>query len=209
MENNTFNDQGKEEQEKQSLTERLLSEAINEVKEALKKIEKLYQKEKDRRNEAKKEKEKEEKEKKDEEKSHAEELAINIINQTKEKNDEEKSDAMVLAINMINRLKFILEDDNGKFFFGGGIMNKIECDENKEILMDNEVRLRKTFKNHTNWSNMRNSKKPVANHLRFIFCKLLNIKKYNGKQVRYGNYTCKKYYIPDCIASNIIIKHNN
>jgi len=120
-----------------------------------------------------------------------------------------ESDAVLLATNMINRLKFILEDDNGKYFYGGGIMNNIECPENKEVLLDNEVRLRKTFKKHPNWSNMRNSQKPVGNHLRFIFCKLLNTKKHNGKQVRYGNYTCKKYYIPECIASNIIIKQDN
>ena len=120
-----------------------------------------------------------------------------------------KSDGVLLATNMINRLKYILEDDDGKYFYGGGIMNNIECLENKEVLLDNEVRLRKTFKNHPNWSNMRNSQKPVANHLRFIFCKLMNTKKHNGKQVRYGNYTCKKYYIPDCIASNVIIKQDN
>ena len=71
--------------------------------------------------------------------------------------------------------------------------------DDKEILEDNESRLRKTFKNHTNWSNMRNSQKPVGNHLRFIFCKLTNKTSHIGHTVRFGNYTCKKYYIPDCI----------
>ena len=52
---------------------------------------------------------------------------------------------------------------------------------------------------------MRNSLKPVGNHLRFIFKKINNTKSHNGQLVRFGNYTCKKYYIPECISANIII----
>ena len=108
-------------------------------------------------------------------------------------------DAILVCKNMINKLKNIHKDDNGYYFYGGTKNNDIECDYNKEVLEDNESRLRKTFKNFSNWSNMRKSQKPVGNHLRFMFCKLTNQKKINGITVKFGVHTCKKYYIPDCI----------
>ena len=114
-------------------------------------------------------------------------------------------DAVLVSKNMINKLKNIHKDDNGYYFYGGTKNNDIECDYNKEILEDNESRLRKTFKNFTNWSNMRKSQKPVGNHLRFIFCKLTNQKSYKGQTIRFGNHTCKKYYIPECISVNLVI----
>lgn len=114
-----------------------------------------------------------------------------------------KSEAILVATNMIKKLKSIHKDDRGFYFYGGTKDNDIECHYNKEILEDNESRLRKTFKNHANWSNMRKSQKPVGNHLRFIFCKITNQKSYAGILVRFGNYTCKKYYIPECISNNI------
>jgi hypothetical protein len=116
-----------------------------------------------------------------------------------------QNDAILITNNMVNRLKGIHKDDKGYYFYGGTKDNDIECDYNKEVLEDNESRLRKTFKNHTNWSNMRNSLKPVGNHLRFMFCKITNQKAYSGITVRFGNYTCKKYYIPECISINIIM----
>jgi hypothetical protein len=111
----------------------------------------------------------------------------------------DESEAVLVATNMINRLKSIHKDCGGYYFYGGTKDNDIECEYNKNVLEDNESRLRRTFKNHSNWSNMRKSQKPVGNHLRFIFCKLTNQKKIEGILVRFGNYTCKKYYIPDCI----------
>ena len=114
-----------------------------------------------------------------------------------------QSEAILVATNMIKRMKNIHKDNKGYYFYGGNIDTNIETTHNKEVLEDNESRLRKTFKNHSNWSNMRNSQKPVGNHLRFIFCKLNNTKKHDGILVRFGNYTCKKYYIPDCISVNI------
>ena len=116
-----------------------------------------------------------------------------------------ESEAIVVATNMLNKMKNIHKDNFGYYFYGGSIDTNIEVDYNKNILEDNESRLRRTFKNHTNWSNMRNSQKPVGNHLRFIFCKLTNQKSYNGQTVRFGNYTCKKYYIPECISVNLVI----
>jgi hypothetical protein len=114
-----------------------------------------------------------------------------------------ESDAIVVATNMLKRFQNIHKDNKGHFFYGGTRDNDIECPYNKDILEDNESRLRKTFKNHSNWSNMRKSQKPVGNHLRFIFCKLTNQKSYGGTLVRFGNYTCRKYYIPDCISVNL------
>lgn len=114
-----------------------------------------------------------------------------------------QSEAILVATNMIKKMKNIHRDTNGFYFYGGTKDNDIECIFNKEVLEDNESRLRKTFKNHSNWSNMRNSIKPVGNHLRFIFKKINNTKSHNGHTIRFGNYTCKKYYIPDCISVNI------
>lgn len=114
-----------------------------------------------------------------------------------------ESEAIVVATNMLNKMKNIHKDNFGYYFYGGSIDTNIEVDYNKNILEDNESRLRRTFKNHTNWSNMRNSQKPVGNHLRFIFCKLTNQKSIKGVLVRFGSYTCKKYYIPDCLSINI------
>lgn len=116
-----------------------------------------------------------------------------------------ESDAILVATNMIKRLQNIHKDKNGLYFYGGTKDNDIECPHNLEVLGDNESRLRKTFKNHTNWSNMRKSQKPVGNHLRFIFCKITNSKSINGVLVRFGNYTCKKYYIPECVSVNLDI----
>jgi hypothetical protein len=117
----------------------------------------------------------------------------------------DETEALLVATNMLNKFQSIHKDKNGLYFYGGTKDNDIECPHNKEVLEDNESRLRRTFKNHTNWSNMRKSQKPVGNHLRFIFCKLTNQKSYNGTTVRFGNYTCKKYYIPECISINIVI----
>ena len=65
-----------------------------------------------------------------------------------------QSEAVLIATNMLKRFKNIHKDDNGLYFYGGTKDNDIECEYNKEILEDNESRLRKTFKNHTNWSNI-------------------------------------------------------
>jgi|TARA_R110001592_G_scaffold61375_2_gene187063 hypothetical protein len=112
-------------------------------------------------------------------------------------------EAVLVSKNMVNRLKNIQQDEGGYYFYGGTQNNDIECDENKSVIEDNEGRLRRTFKNFTNWHNMRKSKKPVGNHLRFIFCKLTNQKKYPNSVVRFGVHTCKKYYIPKCIMSDL------
>tara|TARA_R110002096_G_scaffold4906_4_gene22970 strand:- start:42 stop:407 length:366 start_codon:yes stop_codon:yes gene_type:complete len=111
-----------------------------------------------------------------------------------------ESEAVFISTKMINKMKNIHKDDKGYYFYGGTKNNDIECPENLEVLQDNETRLRKIFKNHHNWSNMRNSQKPVGNHLRFIFSKLTNKKVYPSITVRFGDYTCRKYYLPDCIA---------
>jgi hypothetical protein len=111
-----------------------------------------------------------------------------------------ESEAIFISTKMINKMKNIHKDNNGYYFYGGTKNNDIECPENLEVLEDNETRLRKTFKNHHNWSNMRHSQKPVGNHLRFIFSKLTNKKIYPSITVRFGGHTCRKYYIPECIA---------
>ena len=115
-------------------------------------------------------------------------------------------DGIAVVTNMVKNLDNIQRDSEGKCFFYGGTDNNIECLHNKTILEDNESRLRKTFKNHPNWSNMRHSHKPVANHLRFLFSKITNTKSIKGILVRFGNYTCKKYYIPECITRNLTIE---
>tara|TARA_A100001015_G_scaffold31424_1_gene34998 strand:+ start:617 stop:988 length:372 start_codon:yes stop_codon:yes gene_type:complete len=109
------------------------------------------------------------------------------------------NDAVKVCENMINNMENIHKDDKGYYFYGGTKNNDIECPINREILEDNESRLKKTFKYHHNWSNMRHSQKPVGNHLRFIFCKLTNTKTYKGHTIRFGEYTCKKYYVPECL----------
>jgi len=113
------------------------------------------------------------------------------------------NEAILVSKNIIKKLKNIHEDDKGHYFYGGTQNNDIECEDNRIIIEDNESRLRKTFKNFSNWSNMRKSQKPVGNHLRFIFCRLTNQKKVNGITIKFGLHTCKKYYIPECIMSDI------
>ena len=100
------------------------------------------------------------------------------------------NEAILVSKNIIKKLKNIHEDDKGHYFYGGTQNNDIECDDNRIIIEDNESRLRKTFK-------------PVGNHLRFIFCRLTNQKKVNGITIKFGLHTCKKYYIPECIMSDI------
>jgi hypothetical protein len=112
-------------------------------------------------------------------------------------------DAINVSNNMIRKLKNINKDEGGYYFYGGTKNNDIECDYNKTVLEDNESRLRKTFKNYSNWSNMRKSQKPVGNHLRFIFCRLTNQKKIEAITIKFGLHTCKKYYIPDCLTLDI------
>jgi len=116
-----------------------------------------------------------------------------------------KEDGIQLITNILRKMKSIHDDDKGYYFYGGTKDNDIECAENLLILEDNETRLRKTFKNHRNWSNMRKSQKPVGNHLRFLFSKINETKTHKGICVKFGNYTCKKYYIPDCIKLDICI----
>lgn len=115
-----------------------------------------------------------------------------------------KEDGIKLAVNMLKRMKEIYKDEKGYYFYGGTKGNEIECEHNLEVLGDNESRLRKTFKNHLNWSNMRKSQKPVSNHLRFIFCKINGTKSHIGTTIRIGNYTCKKYYIPLCVSNDLV-----
>ena len=82
------------------------------------------------------------------------------------------NEALKMCENMINNMENIHKDNKGYYFYGGTKNNDIESEKNKIVLEDNESRLKRTFKYHHNWSNMRNSQKPVGNHLRFIFCKL-------------------------------------
>ena len=83
-------------------------------------------------------------------------------------------EALLITSNIINRLKNIYKDDDGYYFYGGTTNDDIECDYNREIILDNESRLRTTFKNHHNWSNMRKSLKPVENTL-WTNCEIRNL----------------------------------
>ena len=110
-----------------------------------------------------------------------------------------KEKSIKLTKKMLSKMVNIFEDEQGEYFYGVINDKNIECEHNLEVLEDNESRLKKTFKNHPNWSNMRKSMKPVGNHLRFMFCKIEEKKTHKGHTIAFGNYTCKKYYIPDCI----------
>ena len=110
-----------------------------------------------------------------------------------------RDDAISLCKNIIIKLENIFEDENGLFFYGGSMMQEIESDYNREIIEDNESRLRRVFKNHSNWSNMRKSQKMVGNYLRWIITTITNKKKIDSVAIRFGNHVCKKYYIPDSI----------
>lgn len=120
-----------------------------------------------------------------------------------------RDDAIELVGKMLNKMKNIHKDEKGYFFYGGTKVNllteggnDIEDEFNLEIIKDNEIRMRKVFKNYHNWSNLRKSQKIVGNHIRFFLCKLENVRKYPSisKRLRAdSNYTCKKYYIPDYI----------
>jgi hypothetical protein len=131
-----------------------------------------------------------------------------------------KSDAIELINKMVNKMVNIKKDENGYFFYGGSKVNliteggnDIEDKHNLEIIQDNESRLRRVFKNHTNWSNLRNSQKIVGNHLRWCFCKIEGINKYPStttKIIPKCNFTCRKYYLPDFIEiheqpTNIVV----
>lgn len=108
-----------------------------------------------------------------------------------------------LASKFINKLQGIHRDDetNEYYFCGGNKDSEIESQYNKEILLDFQTRLVKTIKNYTNWSNMRKSDKPVANHIRFLINLLVKdktlIKKKLCKKENYSSYY--RYYIPACI----------
>lgn len=78
-------------------------------------------------------------------------------------------EAVLVSKNMVNRLKNIQQDEGGYYFYGGTQNNDIECDENKSVIEDNEGRLRRTFKNFTNWHNMRKSKNQLETILDLYF----------------------------------------
>ena len=82
----------------------------------------------------------------------------------------DKDKLIAIASKFINKLKGIHLDNeiNQYYFCGGNSDSEIESKYNKEILLDFQTRFVKTIKNYTNWSNMRKSDKPVANHIRFL-----------------------------------------
>lgn len=102
---------------------------------------------------------------------------------------------IILATKLINELENIHKDNNGIFYYGGLNTFNIESEKNKSILKEYKHKLLETFKNH-NWSNIRKSQKVVNNTLRFIFCKIDNVKSWKGHTIRFDKYTCKKYYLP-------------
>ena len=109
-----------------------------------------------------------------------------------------------LVIKILSKMKHLEKDDKGYYFWGGAKKgNQLECDDNREILEDNERRMMKLFKHH-NWSNMRKGKYIVGNHLRFLLCKLTDKKVYDSKVVKVGNTTGRKYYFPECIQVNLM-----
>ena len=110
-----------------------------------------------------------------------------------------------LIIKIVSKLNNIEKDKNGIYFWGGKCGEQLECDENKEILEDNERRMMKLFKHH-NWSNMRKGKYIVGNHLRFLLCKLTDKKVYDSKVVKVGNIIIeKKNNVIDDIKNTIKI----
>lgn len=124
---------------------------------------------------------------------------VNEVNEIKHYTEEQLN----LVIKILSKIKHLEKDDKGYYFWGGAIKgNQLECDENREILEDNDKRMMKLFKQH-NWSNMRKGKNVVGNHLRFLLCKLTNQKAYNCKVVRAEKSTARKYYLPNFIQLTI------
>tara|TARA_R110002020_G_scaffold383918_3_gene594562 strand:+ start:89 stop:553 length:465 start_codon:yes stop_codon:yes gene_type:complete len=113
-------------------------------------------------------------------------------------------DGVGLVNEIIEKLKNIHEDENGKFYYGGhrlplysGENAELECLENNNLIKEYLPRIKKVFKEHTNWSNMNKSQKFVSNHLSFLL-KSLYKKPLPSKTIRFPkfkSYLVKKYYI--------------
>jgi len=74
---------------------------------------------------------------------------------------------------IVDNLEGIYEDKNGKFITGSSKYCELECDHNKELMLDNYKRFRLNIKGFGNWSSLGRGKKPVLNHLKLLF-RLLN-----------------------------------
>ncbi len=112
----------------------------------------------------------------------------------------DKDKLIAIASKFINKLKGIhLDDDLGQYYFcGGNSESEIESQYNKEILLDFQTRFIKTIKNYTNWSNLRKSDKPVANHIRFLINLIVDDKTLIKKKLfkKDNNSSYIRYYIP-------------
>ena len=112
----------------------------------------------------------------------------------------DKDKLIAIASKFINKLKGIHLDNeiNQYYFCGGNSDSEIESKYNKEILLDFQTRFVKTIKNYTNWSNMRKSDKPVANHIRFLINLIVDDKTLIKKKLykKDNNSSYIRYYIP-------------
>jgi len=115
-----------------------------------------------------------------------------------------QDEAEIIVNEIISKLKNIHEDENGKFYYGGhrlpqysGENAELECEDNVALIKEYLPRIKKVFKNHSNWSNMSKSQKFVSNHLSFFLKSLYN-KPLQSKTIRFPkfkSYIVKKYYI--------------
>tara|TARA_R110000787_G_C13251303_1_gene429453 strand:+ start:47 stop:484 length:438 start_codon:yes stop_codon:yes gene_type:complete len=112
----------------------------------------------------------------------------------------DKDKLIAITSKFINKLKGIHIDTvtGESYFCGGNSESEIESKYNKEILLDFQTRFVKTIKNYTNWSNLRRSDKPVANHIRFLINLIVDDKTLIKKKLykKNTNSSYIRYYIP-------------
>ncbi len=91
---------------------------------------------------------------------------------------------------MINNLTNLKKNENGELYFYGSRTEQLECEHNKEIILSYIPLMKKIIKGHSNWSNMKNSEKLVANHLKF-YCRVLTGEPIRTKCIRFPEFKSK------------------
>tara|TARA_R110002096_G_scaffold150527_3_gene312557 strand:- start:2192 stop:2641 length:450 start_codon:yes stop_codon:yes gene_type:complete len=111
----------------------------------------------------------------------------------------DRNEIVKITKKLIDNIEGIFEDKRGKYITGSSKYCSLECDHNKELLLDNYKRFRLVVKNFENWSSLGRGKKPVLNHLKFFF-RLLNgekeLKYYKGHMSCDRIHSFNKLYIP-------------
>ena len=99
---------------------------------------------------------------------------------------------------MITNLTNLKKNENKELYFYGSRTEQLECEHNKLSYIP---LMKKIIKGHSNWSNMKNSEKLVANHLKF-YCRVLTGEPIKSKCIRFPEFKSKMinvFMIPNSI----------